>query len=582
MKVKAVGSVIAQIRAMITRSQKIEWLLIALFASMTSLLEVAAAFSVAGFVQVVNKPERVIQFAEKHGVLLNFPAYDLILYSCFICASIYVVKNLFAAFEVYFQNKSIQRMSYLFRSDLLQAYSQYCYQKYIRKGAVTHLEIFGSDIDQMFSIGITSLASLLSEVMVMLFLLSFLFYMNAQVATGIILISGFVIVLVVRYLLPLFYRVGKSLQSASEERSKVLHHFFHGFKEVVVRGNAAGFVKDYRGFDQERARIVTRKNTFLVIPRLFLECLFMLTFVGVVWSMVMMQQSSEQIVAVLGSYLYIGFRLMPGINRAINYVSQIKTVMPNIDRVYDQFKMLKEPSPYQNIPDFSFEKSMQFEGVHFYYGEDAIDVIKGVSFEIKKGESIGIIGKTGSGKSTVIDLMLGLIDPTDGKITIDSCHPVSCQQWHRRIGLVPQSVYLFNGSIKDNITFSNPGKRLDIDYLEHLIDCCELRTLIERLPEGLDTVVGESGVFLSGGERQRIAIARALFLKPDVLIFDEATSSLDTQTEQAIIECVQKENMGMTIVMVAHRLTTLSHCDKIIHIENGKKIAEGSYKALCL
>ncbi len=582
MDADAIQSVIRKIRAMTSRKEKVEWLIIAACATFSSILEVCAALSVACFVQVVNNPSRVFHYFHRWGYELSITTDQLMIVSCVLCAGVYLLKNAFSGWEVYYQSYSVQRMSYRFRAKLLHEYSNYCYQRYLAKGAVKHLQIFSSDIDQMFTNAVSPLASCLSELMVMIFLIGFLFYMNVKIALGVFVMTSIVVLLFFHFFMPLFYSLGSQLQEVGIERSKVLHHFFHGFKEVVIRGTNDAFIKEYGTHDGKHIHIVTRQNTFQAVPRLILECIFMLTFVGVVWGMVMMHQSADRIVAVLGGYLYIGFRLMPGVNRVINFVSQIKMAIPCVNRVHEQYTLLDENSPYEDIPEFQFNKTIEVHQVSFQYDKDKPLAVNQVSLSLNKGQSLGVIGETGSGKSTLIDLLLGINSPVQGKVLIDGQYPARCRQWHRRIGFVPQSVFLVDGSVEENIIFGTVLDDHDPEHLQNVIEQCDLKRMIERLPEGVATSVGDRGMFLSGGERQRIAIARALYPQPDVLVFDEATSSLDNETEKRVIRNIQKSSKDVTIIMVAHRLTTLINCDKVIKMHDGKLIAEGSYEDLCL
>ncbi|MGI9214554.1 MAG: ATP-binding cassette domain-containing protein, partial [Gammaproteobacteria bacterium] len=191
-----------------------------------------------------------------------------------------------------------------------------------------------------------------------------------------------------------------------------------------------------------------------------------------------------------------------------------------------------------------------------------------ISFKINKGESIGIVGETGSGKSTLVDLMLGLLKPYIGSILVDGKYPVNAYQWHQKLGYVPQKIYLTDDTIEQNIAFGE--KEIDSGKLNAAIDAAQLRKLIDTLPKGSKTMVGERGIRLSGGESQRVVIARALYHKPEVLIFDESTSALDNETENRLMETIYSVSKARTVIMIAHRLTTLKNCDRIVVMEQGK------------
>ena len=272
---------------------------------------------------------------------------------------------------------------------------------------------------------------------------------------------------------------------------------------------------------------------------------------------------------ILGGYMYVGFRLMPSLNRIITYLGTFKQSIPSIERVWEEYHTPALNESYVNVEDFKFEKSINLRNISFIYPGTTRKVLSDVFLTIEKGECIGFIGETGSGKSTLIDTILGLLRPIEGSILVDGEYPVNSSQWHQFIGYVPQSIYLVDDTIEANIVFGEKPENIDYECLNKAIDSAQLRKFINQLPHKEKTMVGEGGVRLSGGERQRISIARALYRNPQVLIFDEATSALDNETEAQLMETINIVGKGRTVLMVAHRLTTLKSCDRIIVMDKG-------------
>jgi ATP-binding cassette subfamily C protein len=258
---------------------------------------------------------------------------------------------------------------------------------------------------------------------------------------------------------------------------------------------------------------------------------------------------------------------MPGLNRIINQLNAFKSVVPYIERVYHEFNFVSAKENYVDVPKLEFRQELSLANVSFRYLNTEKDVLNGTCLVIRKGECIGIVGETGSGKSTLVDIMLGLLRPQTGSILIDGQFPVNSYQWHQKIGYVPQSVYLIDDAIEANIAFGE--QNIDEARLNETINAAQLRKFIDQLPLGYKTIVGERGIRLSGGERQRIAIARALYHNPEVLIFDEATSALDNETEARLMETIHAVSKDRTVIMVAHRLTTLEGCDRIVKMGEG-------------
>lgn len=366
-------------------------------------------------------------------------------------------------------------------------------------------------------------------------------------------------------LLPQFYRWGQRMQEVSLFASQNLLQFFHGFKEIILLGKRDYFINAFQFYSRKKSRIQAVQTATNALPRMVIEVLFIGLFVATVAILCLEHESPTQIIGILGGYLYVGFRLMPGLNRIINQINSLKAVIPSIERVYKEYNTVAAKENYVDVPDFVFQKSIHFKNVNFHYLNTDKDALKNISLDIAKGECIGIIGETGSGKSTLVDVILGLLKPSEGSVLIDGRYPVHSYQWHQKIGYVPQSIYLTDDTIEANIAFGE--KDIDAPRLNAVIDAAQLRNFVDQLPQGYKTIVGERGVRLSGGERQRIAIARALYRNPEVLIFDEATSALDNETEARLMETIRAVSQNRTVIMVAHRLTTLEGCDRILEME---------------
>jgi ATP-binding cassette subfamily C protein len=240
--------------------------------------------------------------------------------------------------------------------------------------------------------------------------------------------------------------------------------------------------------------------------------------------------------------------------------------------------MVAAKENYVDLPDFQFDQDIEIKDLSFRYLNTEKDALSHVSLQIKKGECVGIVGETGSGKSTLVDLILGLLKPSHGSILIDGQYPVHSYEWHQKIGYVPQNIYLTDDTIEKNIAFGE--KDIDLNRLNLAIDAAQLRKFIDALPEGVKTVVGERGIRLSGGERQRIAIARALYRSPEVLIFDEATSALDNDTEARLMKTINAVSRDRTVIMIAHRLTTLKDCNRIVVMDKGTISQVTDYNSL--
>ncbi|PCI97423.1 MAG: ABC transporter ATP-binding protein [Alphaproteobacteria bacterium] len=568
-KVPSIISALRKINALVSWDDKLKIIYMGCFALIVSLLEVATAATVVLFGQILNTPEVGQQYLEKLGITWELSTDDILVAAAMLCGVVYLFKNIVASFEVFFQNFNIQKMNYHFKNALLERYAYADYADYLTRNSSYNSRVVGGDAEQVFSGAMLAMAIILSETIIFSFLVGLIIYINPSLALVIFVIGLLISMVIAKFLLPLFYWWGKQSQEAAVMSWQNLLQFFHAFKEIIILGKREAFVGYYKEYSLKQARLGAIQTSTKALPRLVIEVLFIGLFVTAICFLAYSDQPLSSMVGTLGGYLYAGFRLMPGLNRIITQLNIFKTVIPSIERVYDEYMTVATPENYVDIPEFHFDTDIEIKNVTCHYKNVEQHALKDISFTIKKGESIGIVGETGSGKSTLTDVILGLLRPQSGTVLVDGQFSVSSKQWHGLIGYVPQSLYLTDSTIESNIAFGERADTVNHEKLQKAIDAAQLAPLLNKLPEGLQTLVGERGVRLSGGERQRVAIARALYREPDVLIFDEATSALDNDTEARLMATIEKISENRTVIMVAHRLSTLEKCDRIIELKDG-------------
>lgn len=568
MSTPSILSAIHKLRELLTREEKIKWLFMVLFALTTSFLEITTAYVIMVFAQVLNQPDIGLKYLIKFGFAKETSSGKVVFYVAITVGVVYLIKNLIAVIEVFFQNFAIQKMNYTFKNKLLHRYAIADYGFYLTRNSSVGMQVVGGDADHIFSTGMISIASILSEGVIFISLIGMIIYMDPSLALTIFAIAGAISIIITKGLLPRFYKFGKKLQEAAVYSGQNLIQFFHGFKEIVLLGKREFFIEAYQIHSRKKSNIQAMQTSLNSLPRMVIEVLFIGLFVTMIAVLCKEHESPVQMIGILGGYLYAGFRLMPGLNRIINYLNNFKSIIPSIERVYHECTMMDAKENYIDVPEFQFNTSIELQNLGFKYLNTSTDALSNISFKINKGESIGIIGETGSGKSTLVDLILGLLNPYIGSILVDGKYPVNAYQWHQKLGYVPQRIYLIDDTIEKNIAFGE--KEIDPSTLNAAIDAAQLRKLIDTLPKGSKTMVGERGIRLSGGESQRVAIARALYHNPEVLIFDESTSALDNETENRLMETIYSVSKARTVIMIAHRLTTLKNCDRIVVMEQGK------------
>jgi ABC-type multidrug transport system fused ATPase/permease subunit len=349
-----------------------------------------------------------------------------------------------------------------------------------------------------------------------------------------------------------------------------------GVKEVSVLGREAEFIRQYHIHNLNSAHASRLYLTLQQLPRLWLELLAVAGLGTLVVVMVARSRGLEAVLPTIGLFAAAAFRLMPSVNRIITSVQSMRYGLPVIDTLFAELQLVPVSVAHER-PPVPFAHALRLDAVTFTYPGAYAHALDELTLEIQRGECVGIVGASGAGKSTLIDVLLGLLAPTSGKVRIDGKDIWDdVRGWQRQIGYVPQTIFLTDDTLRRNVAFGLPDEQIDDAAVWRSIRAAQLDRLVATLPLGLDTMLGERGVRLSGGERQRIGIARALYHDPSVLVLDEATSSLDNDTERGVMEAVSALHGTKTIIIVAHRLSTVEGCNRIYQLESGRVVEEST------
>tara|TARA_B110000027_G_C16117213_1_gene300770 strand:- start:2583 stop:3827 length:1245 start_codon:yes stop_codon:yes gene_type:complete len=352
-----------------------------------------------------------------------------------------------------------------------------------------------------------------------------------------------------------------------------------GIKDVKILGREQYFYDQFCGNNLILASILTKITTLQMVPRIFLELFAVLGLVLLIVIMQIQEKSLELLIPTLGVFVAAAFRLIPSVNKIIAAVQNIIYSKPVVNVLLNEFSLINQAknSQVSGAIDIKFQSEIQLLNLDFSFDKLGNKILRNISLEIKKGSSVGIVGKSGSGKSTLIDIILGLLEPSKGQIIVDNFNiKNNIVSWQKHLGYVNQSIYLIDDDIRNNIAFGIENEQIDNKSLLDAINYAQLEEFISSLPDGVYTKVGERGVRLSGGQRQRIGIARALYRNPEILVLDEATSSLDNATEAAIMESLNIFKGTKTLIIVAHRLSTVENCDRIYSLKEGAIEFEGT------
>lgn len=360
----------------------------------------------------------------------------------------------------------------------------------------------------------------------------------------------------------------------------ILQHLQQGLggaKDVKILGRESEFLDQHEKHLKESLRINRVYSVLQTVPRMYMEILTIAGLAALVISMVLQKQSFTEIIPTLGLFAAAAFRVMPSINRLLGALQTLIYSRSIIASVYTDFK-LDAPDETELITGRPFSDQIELKSVTFQYPTANEPSLQGVSLIVRRGEAVGFVGPSGAGKSTLVDVILGLFAPTTGAVIVDGEDvQQNLRNWQNQIGYVPQSIYLTDDTLRRNVAFGLGDENIDENSVRNAIRLAQLEEFVFSLPENLDTVVGERGVRLSGGQRQRIGIARALYHNPSILVLDEATSSLDTPTEHGVMQAVQALQGSKTVIIVAHRLSTVEYCDRLYRIETSRITEEGTF-----
>ena len=511
---------------------------------------------------------------------LGNPSQEQVIRVAMLClVGIYLFKNLFAIWLAWRKSK--------FTSGVQVELSQRLFTAYMHQPYTFHLQRNSSRLTNNISQVLVVVGAITSSFLI--------------VSEGLVLLSVAILLLIVEPLgaiivVTVFAAASWSFHYSTRARltrwgAARLHHDrlkmqhllqgFGGVKDVKLLGRESNFLAQYYLHSIQSARITKFQNVLQQVPRMWLEFLTVTGLALLVLSILGQGHGTDKIVPTLGLFAAAAFRLMPSVNRILAAIQSLRFVEPAVNLVYEEVKLAAhQPVKSQEKSETlspALHKDICLTNVRYEYPGTANPALDSLTIHINKGESVGFIGPSGSGKSTLVDVILGLLTPNAGQVAVDGQDiQKELRTWQNQIGYVPQSIYLTDDTLKQNVAFGLANEEIDDAAVQRAIKDAQLEEFVASLPDGLETVVGERGVKLSGGQRQRIGIARALYHNPAVLVLDEATSALDTATEEGVMKAVTALRGSKTILIVAHRLSTVENCDRLYRLEKGKVVAEGT------
>ncbi len=582
---KTMVQMLKQLNYILDKNQKKRafWLLIIIMVS--SGFELLGVTAILPFVQTAVTPDKMLQnkYVMKLAPILKISnAGKLLLLMGIGLILIYIVKNLFLMYASFVQYDFATGIQRELSVKMLHSYMSRPYAYFLDTNTAEVMRGCGSDITCVYNV-IDYLSTILSHILTVSMIGVFLIYTDPTIAIGVLLLMLIVLFGIIFCFKPTIKKAGKKNQELLTAKSQILVQTVNGIKEIFVMQRKQLFLDAYDEVSDQSRKVQRTYNTLSVSPDRIVEGICVSGIIGIV-CIRLAGDSTNMIdfIPKLAAFAMAAFKILPSIGKIANRMTGIIYSRPGFINVYQNMveanQYVEQMQQYiaNKEGDFEQAENLKFQGrlsinhVFWRYENQNAPVLTDVELTIRKGESVAFIGASGAGKTTLSDIILGLLQPIRGTVEMDGIDVYTIpMQWAHIVGYVPQAIFLMDDTVRNNIAFGLPTDKIEDKYIWDALEKAQLKDFIVKLPHGLDTIVGERGIKFSGGQRQRIAIARALYNKPEILVLDEATAALDNETETAVMESIDALQGQITMIIVAHRLTTIRNCDKIYEIKDG-------------
>lgn len=570
---------IKKVNYILDRTQKIKLIILLVIIFIGAFVELLGVSSIMPLINVATNPDAIDNtwYLVKIKELFGFSEVRQIVVSLsFFLIVVYIIKNIYITFQYNVQYKFIFNNQRRLAVKMMNSYMHQNYLFHVSRNVAELQRNVTEDVNGFYTV-VLNVLQLVAEVSVCVVLVIYL--MSTDIMTTIV-IAALIFIFAVFFGI-IFKKVlvkkGQENRQVNIQLTKWVLQSFSGIKEIKVMNKEKFFLDNYDK-TYKRFTVLQRQQTmlsFISRPTMETMCICGL-LITVVVKMIWFQEDIANFIPALSVFAIAAFRMLPSFNRISGYLSAIMFNKPAVDVLYgdlkeiDELKTASEEKAKYEVTIQKLSNGIDVKNISFQYPNADKQVIRNLSMHIEPNTSVAFIGASGSGKSTLADIILGVLEPQTGTIEVEGIDiKKNLNGWHQCLGYIPQTIYLMDDTIRANIAFGLEKKQIDESSLWDAVKEAQLESFVKSLPQGLDTVIGDRGVKLSGGQRQRIGIARALYSKPVVLILDEATSALDNETEREVMEAIDGLRGTRTLIIIAHRLTTIKNCDVIYEVKDG-------------
>lgn len=569
-----------QLLAILNHKQKRRAIIVAFMAIFSALLETMGVSVVIPFILAMLQPEQLMgnRYIKPVLGILNITGVTAIItVTAILIIVVYIAKNAFILLFNYIQMNFRNRLERDLSNLMLKSYIYKPYQFFLDINSAEIMRGITGDISGVATT-VDSFCTLFNEGMTCILLGILLVTINPVMAISLLLLATGTALIMVLGLRKKTSECGEQCRDAFAKRYQHAYQAVNGIKEIQVMKRQNNFLRYFEDASEVACKYNTRYLWISKLPSRVIETIFISGLIILVLLSMNGVNDISILIAQFGAVAVAAVRILPSISNIANAMNSLVYQRPALESAYENISNLEYQSEDSLQPESTnvknqvdFREEIQIKSISWKYSDTLPNVLENLDMEIRPGEAIGLIGESGAGKTTLADILLGLFQPQNGEITVDGKSIYEADtNWHKLVGYVPQNVFLIDDTVRNNILFGVDEKDIDEERIWQTVEQAQLKEFVHNLPQGLDTVLGERGIKISGGQRQRIAIARALYYDPEILVLDEATSALDNDTENAIMESINTLQGEKTLIIVAHRLTTIANCDKVYEIKNGK------------
>lgn len=590
-KLRSVKDILKKYNYILTSPQKYWGVVVIILTIIGAVCETLGVSVILPLVQVMIAPQQLRENAMISPVIDYFGLDSdtaLIWATGILVIIVYLIKNSLLLLLSYVRIKYACKVQRELSVEMMSSYMKRGYSFFLNTSTAELIRGMQTSITNTYT-ALNQLFKLLAEFLTIAFICIYILYADFVMAMCVIVLAGICLLIVILGFQRWVKKCGEIFYKYAALINKTLLQTFQGIKEVLVMRRQEYFVDSYQKNYIKQQKGTIGQTVAVESPAYMIEAVCVAGLIIAVCLKAIDTENASVLVPQLASFAVAAFRILPSLGRISSYFNQFMFCVPGVNDTYNNFREVRNHSEEhvqaedrgdKNNRLDSFRNKVSVENVTWRYPSTDTDVLEDISIEINRGQSIAFIGKSGAGKTTLADVVLGLLEPQKGRVTIDGIDIADIpEERSRLVGFVPQNVNLLDDTVRRNVAFGIKDEDISDEMVWKALEQAQLKDIIEDNAKGLDTEIGERGIRFSGGQRQRFAIARALYCNPDILILDEATSALDTETETAVMEAIDALQGQKTLIIIAHRLTTIKNCDKIYEIVGGKAV-ERKYSEL--